>query len=45
MSENRNMFKKLNESMKNDVTFRDDSKVPMMGKGNIFFMLKMVAID
>ena len=45
MSENKNMFRKLNESMKKDVTFEDDLKVPMMDKGNIFFMQKMVAID
>lgn len=45
MSENKNMFRKLNESMKSDVTFGDDSKVPMMDKGNTFFMQKMVAIN
>ena len=40
MSENISMFVKLNESMNGSVTFGDDSKVPVKGKGNILFYAK-----
>ena len=43
VSGNRNMFVELNESVNGSAAFEDDSKVPIKGKCNIFFVQKMVA--
>ena len=40
MSRNRSMFVELNKFMNGNVTFGDDSKVLVKGKGNILFRAK-----
>ena len=40
MNGNRSMFVKLNEFVNDNVIFKNDSKVPVKGRGNIFFRAK-----
>lgn len=40
MSKNKSIFVELNESINDSVAFRDDSKVPVNGEGNILFHAK-----